>query len=101
MRVTPIILTLAIAGCASTPPQLSVGAKAGLNAPMPTSENQRIAECNGTTNVIGGLKYLHKLQGLSGDPDGSIWATLERAKRMGCTQAEMDTPRAKPPSGTS
>lgn len=100
MRVALIFFALALAGCAGTSPQLSVGAKARLNAPLPTSESQRIAECNGTTNNIGGLKYLNKLQGSSGDPGGDIWATLERAKRMGCTQAEMDTPRAKAPSGT-
>jgi|SRR5476651_1410601 len=100
MRAAPIIFALAITGCAGTSPQLSVGAKARLDAPLPTSESQRIAECNGTTNNIGGLKYLNKLQGSSGDPGGDIWATLERAKRMGCTQAEMDAPRAKAPSGT-
>lgn len=99
MRVIPVIFAVALSGCVGTSPQLSAGAKARLNAPLPASENQRIAECAGTTNDIGGLQYLNKLQGSSGDSGGDIWATLERAKKMGCTQSEMDMPRAKAPSG--
>jgi len=92
MRVAPIFLVLALTGCAGTPPKLSEGAEASLNAPMPTSENQRIWECAGTSNTIGGLKFLHKLQGLPENSGSEIWSTLERAKRLGCTQAEMDAP---------
>ncbi|WP_242173377.1 hypothetical protein [Pseudomonas sp. MONT-RG-20F-20-E-7-02] len=33
-----------------------------------------------------------KLQGKPADWGGEIWSTLERAKRLGCTQAEMDAP---------
>ena len=83
---------LALVGCASTPPQLSERAQASLDAPMPTSESQRVWECAGTSNVIKGQKFILKLQGRSVDSGGEIWSTLERAKRLGCTQAEMDAP---------
>ncbi|KAA0983278.1 hypothetical protein FQ187_12745 [Pseudomonas sp. ANT_J28] len=90
MRFTPILLALALAGCANTPPQLSPFAQASLDAPMPTSESQRVWECAGTTDVVEGQKFVLKLQGRPLDSGGEIWSTLERAKRLGCTQAEMD-----------
>src|SRR5471032_1722137 len=90
MRYTPILLAFALSGCASTPPRLSESAQASLDAPMPTSESQRVWECAGTSDVIGGQKYVLKLQGRPEDSGEEVWATLERAKRMGCTQAEMD-----------
>ncbi|KAF2406393.1 hypothetical protein SAMN04490179_4225 [Pseudomonas antarctica] len=92
MRVTPVLLALALAGCSAKPPQLSESAQASLNAPMPTSEKQRVWECAGTSNVVEGHTFVLKLQGRPADSDGEIWATLERAKRLGCTQAEMDAP---------
>ncbi len=92
MRVTPILLALALIGCAGKPPQLSEAAQARLDAPMPTSESQRVWECAGTSNVIEGYKFVSKLQGRPVDSGGEIWSVLERAKRLGCTQAEMDAP---------
>ena len=83
---------LMLAGCTSAPPQLSESARANLNAPMPTSEKQRVWECAGTTNVARGLVVLHQLQGVPRDSGGEIWAVRERAKRLNCTQAEMDAP---------
>lgn len=92
MRFTPVLLTLALAGCAGKPPQLSEGAQARLDTPMPTSESQRVWECAGTSGVIQGLKILFEMQGRPVDSGGDIWSTQERAKRLGCTQAEMDAP---------
>lgn len=92
MRFTQVLLALALAGCAGKPPQLSEGAHARLDAPMPTSEKQRVWECAGTSNVIEGQKFVLKLQGRPVDSGGEIWSTLERAKHLGCTQAEMDAP---------
>lgn len=92
MRFTPVLLALALAGCAGTPPQFSEGAQATLDAPMPTSESQRVWECAGTSGVIQGLKILLEMQGRPVDSGGDIWSTQERAKRLGCTQAEMDAP---------
>lgn len=92
MRVILLLSALVLASCAAKPPSLSEGAQATLNAPMPTSEAQRVWECAGTSNVVKGHAFVLKLQGLPADWGGETWATLERAKRLGCTQAEMDVP---------
>lgn len=92
MRVTPALLALALAGCSAKPPHLSESAQARLDAPLPTSEKQRVWECAGTSNVVEGHKFVLKLQGRPADWGGETWSTLERAKRLGCTQAEMDAP---------
>lgn len=90
MRYTLILLALALTGCANTPPSLSESAKATLDAPMPISDAQRVWECAGTSNVIKGHEFVLKLQGRPADWGGENWALRERAKRMGCSQAEMD-----------
>lgn len=90
MRFTFILLALALTGCANTPPSLSEGARATLDAPMPTSDAQRIWECAGTSNVNKGHEFVLELQGKPADFGGEIWALRERARRMGCSQAEMD-----------
>lgn len=92
MRLSPLLLALALAGCANSSPQLSEGASARLNAPMPTSEAQRVWECAGSSSAIKGLAFVLKLQGRPIDSAGEIWATRERAKRLACSQAEMDAP---------
>lgn len=85
-------LVLALAGCSTTPEHLSDSAQHTLNAPMPTSEAQRIWDCAGTTNAIAAQKILFQLQGRPSDWGGDIWALKERARRAGCSQAEMDVP---------
>jgi len=89
---TAIFLLLALTGCNSTPTHLSEGAEFTLNEPMPTSEAQRVWDCAGTTNTKAALKFIFKLQGRPAQWGGEIWALEERARRVGCTQAEMDAP---------
>ncbi len=92
MRATPILLALALTGCVSSPPQLSESAKLTLNKPMPTSESERIRQCAGTTGTIRGYEVLLNLQGRPKNWGGELWALAERARRLGCTQTEMDAP---------
>ncbi|AXO88418.1 hypothetical protein DZC75_10565 [Pseudomonas parafulva] len=87
---TAILLLLVLTGCSSAPTHLSDSAKLTLNAPMPTSEAQRLWDCAGTTNAIAAQKIIFRLQGRPYDWGGDVWALSERAKRVGCTQAEMD-----------
>ncbi|OPE61604.1 hypothetical protein BTW15_02620 [Pseudomonas syringae pv. tomato] len=93
MRIALIILAVALAGCASkTPPKLDDAAQAILDRPMPTSEQQRLWECAGTTQTLLSLPKLFKMQGHPLDWGGYIWAISERARRLGCSKAEMDAP---------
>ena len=92
MRLNAVLSMLALSACATQPPALSAGAEAHLNAPMPTSESQRVWECAGVSDVIAGQKFLRTLQGKPESWSGEIWSTQERAKRLNCSQAEMDAP---------
>ncbi|WP_448723591.1 hypothetical protein [Pseudomonas farris] len=91
MRITPVLLAIVLTGCAS-PPQLSYGAKTIIDRPMPTSETERIRECAGTTSMVRSMEMLYDMQAKPRNSGGSIWAINARAKRLNCTQAEMDAP---------
>ncbi|AYL16397.1 hypothetical protein D9N00_19135 [Pseudomonas syringae pv. actinidiae] len=93
MRIALIMLAITLAGCASkAPPKLGEAAQARLDRPMPASEEQRVWECAGTTDTIKGLAVILRMQGHPIDWDGELWSIAERARRLGCTQAEMDAP---------
>lgn len=76
----------------SSPPDLSHAAKHRLDAPMPTNDAQRVRERAGTSKATAGLKVVLEMQGRPADAGGEVWSLEERAKRIGCSQAEMDAP---------
>lgn len=85
-------LMLALAGCASKPPQLSEGAQLIMDKPLPTTEPERIRQCAGTMQMLESFDILQRMQGQPKEAGGYKWAIRERARLSKCTQAEMATP---------
>lgn len=92
MRQLMVIPLMFVLMGSSSPPDLSQAAKNRLDAPMPTNDAQRVWECAGTTKAIAGLKVVLEMQGRPADAGGEVWSLEERAKRIGCSQTEMDAP---------
>ncbi|RAU43461.1 hypothetical protein DBY65_022900 [Pseudomonas sp. RIT412] len=91
-KIASLLMLALVGGCTHSTPQLSEGASRRLNAPMPTSEAQRVWECAGVSGTVKGLVVLLQMQGRPPNYGGEMWALLERARRLRCTQAEMDAP---------